>query len=256
MNIARILLIIAALTEMHGVSGQIKILPGDKSLRYDLIKEYPTEKIRYKMISIDSTGLTLSVSESENSVYEEPSKNVIVRIQKRYLGNRGVLIDSTFANARTLAPLRMSMTTEPHSMSMNLQFQQTQVKAKADMNGQKTDATHEVKEPYFDSNLLDVLIGLLPYKKDYSAVINTYTFERKGIDSYQIQYLSDDVLFAGTTPVVCSQVEVMPLAAKGKGFPGYRYWIEKKSGIVTKMLIPGQNKSYWIVVADWFYRSN
>lgn len=245
--------ILLLLGSVNGVRCQQPIYPGDKSLRYDLIKPKVTS---YKSISVDTTGKVISVSVSEDYEVIDIKRKLIVHIQKRELGEGKILIDSTFADLATLSPIKMSMTTRPHFMSMNLTFEKDKVMAKADINGKKTDVTHSMKELYFDSNILDLVIGILPYKRDFSALINTYTFERNGLDSHFIEYLGDDILFASATPTICHVVAVRPAIMKDKKGLGYRYWIDAKTGTVAKLLVSMPGRGHFIKLSSDFYSKN
>lgn len=251
------------------VFGQQAVKPGCPSIRYNLNVPSVTY---YKLITIDSTGKVLSVTKSENRIHIDLLKKTMVRIQKRELGPGRILIDSSFADLTTLAPIRMSMVTSPHFMSMNLKFEDTKVIAKVDKEGKMTNVDHDAtirsvdpgllsglqncqgtKEnyQYFDSNLLDCIVGLLPYRAGYSAIVSTYTFERKGVDPYHLQYIGEDILFLANEPIVCGVVDVKPMAALGKkNVPAYRYWIDKSTGRIVKFLVPGPNKTYFVMTLD------
>lgn len=212
---------------------------GDPSIRYELIRPGVT---LYKMIITDSAGKVLSESTSRHTVSVDKNKGWVVVTQQHQLPNGGILLDSTIANTATLAPVRMRMVTTPHFMSMDLDFHTREVHAIADKSGKKTDTLHKMEEGYFDSNLLEYLWGLLPYKKGFKATINAYTFEQHGMDPWQVEYVGEDVLTTTDGPVYCQVVKTSNAGIATDAIA----WIEQSTGKVLKRVFP-IGKMYYII---------
>ena len=137
----------------------------------------------------------------------------------------------------------MRMVTTPHFMSMNLDFRAREVHAIADKPGKKTDTLHTMEAGYFDSNLLDYLLGLLPYRKGFKTTINTYTFERNGMDPVTVEYVGEDVLAGpGGTLTWC----YLARTGSGPNAPDATLWVEKSTGKVLKRVVP-VGRMYYVI---------
>ena len=235
----KFLLLAMILLFTHIVRGQAVIKAGDPSIRYELIK--PGVSL-YKITTVDSVGKVLNEFTCRHTVSVNTTKGWVILTQDYQLPDGRILLDSTIANINTLAPVRMSMATTPHFMSMNLDFRAVEVHAMADKGGKKTDTLHKMTDGYFDSNLLEYVFGLLPYKKGFRATINAYTFEKNGMDPFQVEYVGEDIL-----PAAGGGMTYCYVAKTGNGnAPDAMAWIEKATGKVLKHVIP-MGKMYYMI---------
>lgn len=236
----KLLLIISILLLTHIAHCQDLTKPGDKTIRYELIKPHSA---MYKLAFMDSSGKTINEFTARFTVGVNTEKGWVIVTQDHYLPDGRRLLDSTIADIHTLAPIRMRMVTTPHFMSMNLDFHTKDVHAVANKGGKLTDTLHTMEEGYFDSNLLEYLFGLLPYKKGFKTTINAYTFERNGMDPYKVEYVGEDVLPAPNGNGVWCYVAK---TGNGSNAPDAMAWIEKATGKILKRIIP-MGKNYYII---------
>jgi hypothetical protein len=238
-NMDKFLLLAMLLLLTHISRGQQVVKAGDPSLRYELIK--PSVSV-YKITVADSAGKVMSEFTSRHTVSVNSTKGWLILTQQLNLPDGRTLLDSTIASTTTLAPVRMRMVTTPHFMSMNLDFRSREVHVVADKSGQKIDTLHKMEEGYFDSNLLEYLFGLLPYKKGFKATLNAYTFERNGMDPWQVEYVGDDMLATNAGTINCYIAKV----GNAGNAPDAMTWIEKSTGKVWKRIFP-MGKMYYII---------
>ncbi|NII25645.1 hypothetical protein HB364_11160 [Pseudoflavitalea sp. X16] len=212
---------------------------GDPSIRYELIRPDVTH---YKIVTTDSAGKTLSEFTCLHTIAVNKTRGWVILTQEYQFPDGRILLDSTIANLHTLSPVRMRMVTTPHFMKMDLDFRAREVHAIADKGGRKTDTLHKMEEGYFDSNLLEYLFGLLPYKKGFSATINAYTFEQHGMDPWKVEYIGEDMLTTTGGPAWCYVAKT----GNAGNITDMMTWIEKSSGKVLKRVIP-LGKMYYII---------
>ena len=172
------------------VEAQGLIKPGDQQIQYQLIR--PQHNF-YKLVLLDSAGNKQMEMLNEEIISIDTSKQQLIRTQFRSFGGGRMLTDSTIADLRTLSPIRMRMVTYPAVMQMNLSFRKTDVHAVVNRGGKHTDTVHRMQEGYFDSNLIEYLFQLLPYKEGFSCQINAYTFEKDGMDPHTVKYVGEDM---------------------------------------------------------------
>jgi hypothetical protein len=236
----KFLLLVMILLFTHIVHGQSVVKAGDPSIRYELIK--PGVSF-YKLTMADSAGKVLNEFTCRHTVSVNTTKGWVILTQDYQLADGRHLLDSTIANINTLAPVRMRMVTTPHFMSMNLDFRTSEVHVVADKSGKKTDTLHKMADGYFDSNLLEYLFGLLPYKKGFHATINAYTFEKNGMDPFEVEYVGEDILPAAEGGMTYCFVAKIGNAGSA---PDGMAWIEKSTGKVLKRVIP-MGKMYYMI---------
>jgi hypothetical protein len=208
------------------ISAQTRIRPGDAAINHALIKQGANT---YKITIFDDQGkVKKDIRKVEETIIDTVKGNVI-RIQTNYFSDGLVLIDSAVANLKTLAPERMRMITTPASpMKMRLSFRERSVHAAAYRNNIWEEGIHRMEPGYFDSNIIEYIIGLLPYKKGLSFVLNAYTYEENGLETFDVEYLGEDVLPG--TPGFCYLVKI---TGSGKQQSGYA-WYEVSTGIIQK----------------------
>lgn len=236
----RIILLVVILLTTHIARCQTVFKAGDPSIRYELIKPAVT---LYKIVTTDSAGKVLSEFTCRHTVSVNSAKGWVILTQQYQLPDGRALLDSTIAQISSLAPVRMRMVTTPHFMNMNLDFRPGEVHAMADKGGKKTDTLHKMEAGYFDSNLLDYVFGLLPYKKGFRVTLNAYTFERNGMDPWQVEYVGEDIInTTGDKLAYCYVVKT----GNGNLSPDAMTWIERSTGQVIKRVIP-MGKMYYVI---------
>lgn len=236
----KFLLLVATLFLSHFLGAQTLIKAGDPALRYDLIQ---SSSELNKITMLDSSGKVLANFLSQDVITVDRSKGLLFRVQSNILPDGRLLKDSTVADLKTLAPVRMRMVTFPHFMNMLLDFQPTQVHAIAERDGKTTDTMHNMTAGYFDSNLIEYVLGLLPYKKGLHVVLNAYTFERNGMDPYEVEYVGEDWLVTVSgNRVACFLAKT---GSSGKPMDAF-VWVEKSTGKVLKRVVPIGRNYYMI----------
>lgn len=213
---------------------------GDPTIRYELIK--PGVSL-YKIATADSTGKVLTEFTCRQTVTVNAGKGWVILSQQFHLPNGSILLDSTIADLKTLAPVRMRMVTIPSFMHMDLDFRAGAVHAVANKGGKMTDTLHRMEAGYFDSNLLEYLWGLLPYKNGFQAQLNAYTFEKQGMDPWRVEYVGEDLLSTGGSQ--WTQCYIARTGNVGTA-PDAMAWIEKSTGRVLKRVVP-MGKMYYII---------
>jgi hypothetical protein len=183
------ILMMVVATSMANAQGLIK--PGDQQIRYELIR--PQHNF-YKLVLVDSAGNKQMEMLNEEIISIDSVKKQLIRTQFRSFGGGRLLTDSTIADLHTLSPVRMRMVTNPSVMQMDLSFRKTDVHAVANKGGKHTDTVHHMQEGYFDSNLIEYLFQLLPYKEGFFCQINAYTFEKDGMDPHTVKYIGEEMV--------------------------------------------------------------
>lgn len=235
----RFILLAMILLFTHIARCQSVLKAGDPSIRYELIKPDIT---LYKITTTDSAGKVLNEFTCRHTVSVNKAQGWMILTQQYQLPDGRTLLDSTIANINTLAPVRMRMVTTPHFMKMDLDFHARDVHAIADKGGKKTDTLHKMEEGYFDSNLLEYVFGLLPYKKGFKATINAYTFEQHGMDPWQVEYVGEDILATTVGTTFCYVAKT----GNAGNISDAMVWIEKSTGKVLKRVFP-MGKMYYII---------
>ena len=235
----RFLLLAMILLFTHIARCQPVLKAGDPSIRYELIKPDVT---LYKITTTDSAGKVLSEFTCRHTISVNKAHGWVILTQQYQLPDGRTLLDSTIASISTLAPVRMRMVTTPHFMKMDLDFHSREVHAIADKSGKKTDTLHKMEEGYFDSNLLEYLFGLLPYKKGFKATINAYTFEQRGMDPWQVEYVGEDMLATAAGTAFCYVAKT----GNAGNISDAMVWIEKSTGKILKRVFP-MGKMYYII---------
>jgi hypothetical protein len=203
------------------------IRTGDKSINHALMRKMYTS---FKITMYDSLGNARGDILEFDYITIDTTKKLLTRAQHVFYPGGFIKLDSTIADLITLAPVRMRMITSPANMQMDLTFHESSVHAVVNRNNVLKDTVHTMESGYFDSNLIEYIIGFLPFKEGYSASLNAYTFEKDGMDPYKVEYLGKDVLPA--TKGFCNLVRVTSDNV-------IRYaWYEAGTGNLIKYVIP------------------
>jgi hypothetical protein len=113
----------------------------------------------------------------------------------------GPAIDSSYADARTLEPVRHVGI--HRSRTMVLEFQGTRVGGKyAAQNEPEHPIDHRMAARPFDSSLYDLVVAALPLREGYTARIPFYVYEQGGLVWYTVRVTGRETpaLLDGTRP--------------------------------------------------------
>jgi hypothetical protein len=211
------------------IYAQSILKPGDKTINYALIKSCSNS---YKLTVYDSLGKAIQDIISIDMITVDTVKGLLTRAQHGYFSRGFMKFDSTFADLKTLAPKHMRAVSTPSFIQMDLQFSPTAVHAVVNKNNILTDTIHTMEAGYFDSNLFSYLLGFLPYKEGFSALINIYTFEKKGGDLHKVEYMGEDVL-PGTTHSA-HLIKIIRVEDKRTEFA----WYDSLNGALLRLVMP------------------
>lgn len=206
---------------------QSLIRSGDKNINHSLIRKMYTS---YKITVYDSLGFARGDILKMDYITIDTAKNLLTRAQHVFYPGGFIKLDSTIADLKTLAPVRMRMVTTPADMQMDLTFHKKSVHAVVNRNNVLKDTVHTMEPGYFDSNLIEYIIGFLPFKEGFSASLNAYTYEQDGMDPYKVEYLGKDVL--PVTKGFCNLVKV------SSGKISMFIWYEDQTGTLIKYIFP------------------
>lgn len=238
-----ILFLVSSLLISNGFIGQTNIIPGSKLINYKLLAN---RVLDYKMQLVTNKDEVKSEFRiHKEQIINSKTKQIIVVQQFDMMGE--LVTDSTFADLKTMKPIRMSMTGAKKGNLMKLAFNGKNIKAFSKRKEPVTDTIHTIEEPYFDSNIMDCLIGALHYEKDTLFQITFYTFERNGKDPYIIRKIGEEKfkLNENSKEVNTWHVQVQPLEEFKSGRKAYDYWIDKERGILLKqeLVLTARGKS-------------
>jgi hypothetical protein len=198
---------------------------GDPGINYALIKN---ARYAYDINIYDTTGKQIQQLYKTDEITIDKEKNLLIRAQQKSFASTYFLIDTTVADLKTLRPIKMWMKTHPFSMDMDLTFNERDVHAIVNRQNLHTDTLHAMEAGYFDSNLVEYVMGLLPYKEGYTALLNAYTFEHNGMSPYKVEYLGKDMIDKAR----CNLVKV------NSGETTWFLWFNETNGIMEKGTIP------------------
>lgn len=242
----RILSFIFIFTIYSLLNGQTLVKPGDSLIRYNSLGTF---NLKYKTQLIDPSGNVKYESITEKNTFVNRKLNQFIVVQSKSAMNDKI-VDSTIADLKTLTPIRMRMTSGSKKNEMDLTFNGAAIHAKVDRMNNKKDTIHFINEPYFDSNLLELILGLIKYEKDSTFKINTYTYELGGLDSYIIKKIGKESLDLKDAPKtdVWHIIIYQESSLKRGNKQGFEFWIACNWGIVVKEVISfGTNKGKYVI---------
>jgi hypothetical protein len=106
-------------------------------------------------------------------------RQVLLSVQ-RFPAKDGMAVDSSIADARTLAPIRHVGTFPSHRME--LLFAANKVTGEYDTKEvPHKPIDHTAPEGYYDSSLFDLVIAALPLKAGYTEHLGFYIYEQGGV---------------------------------------------------------------------------
>jgi hypothetical protein len=145
----------------------------------------------------------------------------IISVQ-RFPTNDGMAIDSSMADARTLAPFRHVGTFPKRTMVLD--FEGARVTGSyAVKSGSTLPIDHEMNARPYDSSLFDLVVAALPLTPGYHAHLPFYIYERGGLVWWDVKVAGDEniQLHDGTKP----DAWVVEVTDAGKLFA--KLWISK-----------------------------
>ena len=214
------LTLLLATSSLFGTAQNI-IKPGDKIIRYDLIK---SSHEFYKNVTTDTTG---------NILYEFMMEDVttIDTINKRitFARSRQVPIGSfssdTSITDLTFRPIRMYEIRHQRNVAFEMLFGDTQVVVKTVRKGETSVKNYPMKSGYFEDNMIEYIFGYLELKKGVTYVLDNFNKDTNlPSDPYTIEYAFDDVWdLAAGHKLPCSVIHFIHGASSGY------IWVDKST---------------------------
>jgi len=214
------------------LSAQSLVEPGCKLIDYSLLKD---RSLTYRMQLIDQNGTIKAETHITKRYTTDKARHRFMLVQTKDQGPERIT-DSTIAGLYTLQPVRMNMYSGTKGLLMDLRFNGPDIQVRRNQGGHQQDTIHHIAVPYFDSNLLDCLLGLIRYETDSVFRLTVYTNERSGKDSYTIRKTSTEPL---TLPSGATANALhIRVFQEGGAFPnGFDYWVDTANGLVIKQEI-------------------
>ena len=123
---------------------------------------------------------------------------VLIRVQQISTTGRGIMTDTSVANAATLVP-RWHSSHGPNR-TLRLEFTPGRVRgSEQPVNAEPAAIDHVVGQRIFDGNMLDVLVASLPLSATYKGRIPVYVYEAGGETPVDVAVVSSETL--GADPV-------------------------------------------------------
>jgi len=225
---------------------QSLIEPGSTLIDYSLLKD---QTWSYRMQLLNQKGETKAETHITTHYMADKPGNRFILVQTKDQGPERIT-DSTIASLNALQPIRMNMYSGTKGLLMDLRFTGPDIHAVRNQGSRHQDTVHRIAVPYFDSNLLDCLLGLIRYEKDSVFALAVYTNERHGKDSYTIRKAGTEsiTLLSGAT----AKALHIRVFQEGGTFPnGFDYWIDTTKGLVVKQeIVFGPRGKYLIHLMD------
>lgn len=225
-----LIVIVTYLLKVSLSYSQTLIVPGSQLINYKLLAN---QTLNYKLQLVTNKDEVKSEMKIRKTQVVTPKTKQICVVQE-FDGMGEKIVDSTFAHLNTLLPQRMSMTSDKKGQVMHLTFNGKNIHAFSKRKAPATDTIHIIEEPYFDSNIMDCLIGAIRFEKDTLFKINFYTFERNGKDIYFIKRVGEEKLTWNEKEVSVWHVTVQNEKSHALGNRPYDYWIDKDRGILLQ----------------------
>jgi hypothetical protein len=202
-------------------TAQNTIKPGDKIIRYDLIK--PSHDF-YKNVTTDTAG---------NILYEFMMEDVttIDTVNKRitFARSRQVPVGSfssdTSVTDLSLRPIRMHEVRYQRNVAFEMFFGDTQVIVKMVRKEETSVKNYPMKSGYFEDNMIEYIFGYLELKKGVTYVLDNFNKDAElPSDPYTIEYAFDDVWdLAAGQKLSCSVIHFIHGASSGY------IWVDKST---------------------------
>lgn len=196
------------------------VAPGNKALALNTIRPY---SVTYSFtMKQGETKRDMGGFKEELSFKEITGEQYLVRVQN-VGGDRA--IDSSIANAATLVPLYHSGTNRGGIMTLH--FGNDIVTGKKIIKPKDSLVVINMKmaQPYFDSNLIDLVVRMLPLKDGYQAKVPTFLYESGGLAWLDIKAV-ESTEFSGKTWRVDTEF----------GGKKTTFWINKETRDLMKLV--------------------
>lgn len=202
------------------------IKPGDKLIRYDLIK--PAHEY-YKNVTTDTAG---------NIMYEFMMENVttIDQVNKRILFSRsrqipvGSWSTDTSITDLTFKPVSMYEHHFQRNVHFDMSFGDTLATVKTTRKGVESIKNYPMKSGYFEDNMIEYIFGYLELEKGVTYMLDNFNKDTPSpSDPFIIEYAFDDIWYlAAGLRLNCRVIHFIHGAATGY------IWIDKASNKVIK----------------------
>lgn len=165
------------------------IIPGDARLDLRLLPMQPeTYRCFYMQ---DGKGYKCTLV---SRLFVDAARHRLTRVQVKDFGAGHIMTDSTVADLTTLRPIYMSGRAAG-ALTMVLRFAGQQVQTSVARGGAPAQqATHAMPQPYFDSNLSEIVFRLLPLAPGLQATVPCYEYEEAGQTLLHVRSVREDYL--------------------------------------------------------------
>lgn len=194
-----------------------------------------------KVTVFDSSGKTALEFINESVIRIDSIKKQFIFSRFRQYPFGRYLTDTSVTNY-SLRPLTLREKDGPGKLDHSFVFDINKVSAEVLKQGAYIATTYQMPAGYFDDNMIETVIGYLPIIKGEKIQINCFRLESGGVNTYEIEYLFDDLWgVPGNNELNCAVLHF-----KNQYADGY-IWIDKASHKNVKQIAKMRNASYIIV---------
>jgi hypothetical protein len=237
----RILLLIAFISYPAWLNAQILVKAQDQSIRYDLIE---SSHLFYKVTVYDSLGIIKGENYSESIVNADLKNKRIVFARSTQVPFGQHYLDSSIIT-KNGEPVSLHGSAYPIERELMIGFFRDKVNAHTVIKKVNAYKITSMSEGYFDDNIIENILGYIPFKKGERYHLNCYRYESKsGINGYDIAYILDDCLTTSTGTI--ANCEVLQYT---NGYSSGIYWIDKATHVIMKSIIQIKQMRYLILKA-------
>jgi hypothetical protein len=224
MKILMTLVLLAALSSFG--YAQYFIKPGDKIIRYDLIK--PSHDY-YKNVTTDTSGNLMYEFMMENVITIDSASKRIVFSRSRQIPVGSYATDTSITD-QYFKPLSMHEIHIQRNVSFEMTFEDTQASVKTIRKGVESVKKYPMKSGYFEDNMIEYIFGYLDLEKGITYTLDNFNKDAASpSDPFTIEYAFDDAwdLVAGRK-LYCRVIHFIH-----GGSSGY-IWIDKTTRQILK----------------------
>jgi hypothetical protein len=155
---------------------------------------------------------------------------------------RGETVDSSWIDSGTLRPLRFQSNNAAREITLNFEGQRVRGRITPSV-GAATEVDQQLGVRPFEWNILGLAIGALPLGAGYCAQVPVYSDRFGRVTWYSVEVVRDT-----TVPRKSRTAEpVWEVIARGEiPAPDARYWVSRRHGVVSRVLVsePGISIMY------------
>ena len=155
---------------------------------------------------------------------------------------RGKTVDSSWVDYRTIRPLRFQSNNAARAITLDFHDKRVRGRTVPD-TGARTEIDQQLEVRPFEWNILGLVIGALPLRVGYCAQLPVYSDRFGRLNWYKVDVLRDT-----TVPRKTRAAEPVweVLATSEAPAPTARYWVSKRHGVVSRVLVaePGISIMY------------